>query len=76
MDIMTELVICVDCGIAAANNDYTGMDADTATRVRNGLAALGAHLVVGDDFWEFSKRACECCGTHLAGGRFSAVVLG
>lgn len=79
-----QLFICDDCAIAAVNNDYTGMDDETATRVADGIRTIGeayGHIVLCSDpetgdyeRHEFSRRPCECCGTHLHGGRFVASV--
>ena len=60
---------CVDCYIAVANADYTGMDDDTAERVAAAVAALPPFATVGDDITDFGTGPCEVCGSRLAGSR-------
>lgn len=63
-----EYDVCGSCLIAAANDDYTGMDDDEEREVRAGLAALGEVVADGEELG-FSWQDCECCG-GLAGDRF------
>lgn len=70
-DDIVDMVICTDCGIAAANDDYTGMDEADEERVRAALSLRG-HIVVGEDYAHYSTLPCDCCGTTLAGHRFKA----
>jgi len=58
---------CDDCTIAIANDDYSGMDEETAARVQSGIARVGQYLIVGEELG-FSWRACTICG-GLAGNR-------
>lgn len=72
-----KLLICDDCLIAASNNDYTGMDLVTETRVRAGLERLAVnehvvHVVGIDEYAPFSSCRCDCCLTQLAGRRHRA----
>ena len=64
--------ICIDCAIAHANGDFTGMDVDTETRVRAGMNRTGHMTVETDHFYEFSTKPCDGCLTHLHGSRYEA----
>jgi hypothetical protein len=69
---------CVDCLMIVANDDASGMDAETEATVRAGIndwAIEGYVLVPGDDEDHFSRARCEVCGTHLAGGRHEIVAI-
>lgn len=67
---MTELSICVDCAMAHANGDFTGMDEATELGVKTGMARTG-HLIVGDDEG-FRWTQCNGCLSNLGGDRFTA----
>ena len=69
-----ETMICVDCSMAVANADFTGMDAATEKRVIDGLEAMaekGENVYLGntDEMVEFyvPRFGCGVCGTRLAG---------
>ena len=64
--------ICVDCAMFHANNDTSGMDEDTFTRVVQG--ATGYRIVVGGDAG-FSWQWCDACDSPLGGDRCNAVFL-
>lgn len=64
--------ICVDCAMAHANNDFTGMDNATEARVRAGMAVTGPLAVITDEFHEFSWTPCWACGDRHGGSRFMA----
>jgi hypothetical protein len=64
------LLICIDCTMAHANGDFSGMDEATEAAVIAGMERTG-HLAVGDDYG-FSWSACHACGSHLGGDRFEA----
>lgn len=67
--------ICVDCAMAHANNDFSGMDSDTELRVKSGMERTG-HLVVDSaDTTDFSWSQCDGCNSTLGGARFGAVSL-
>jgi len=71
--------ICIDCVIAHANGDFTGMDADREAEVRAGMDRTG-HLIIVDDEngvidQYFSWSRCDGCGTRLGGDRVKAVAL-
>lgn len=72
--------VCDDCVQAIANDDYTGIDylaepgneamvEARKNQVRAGIENfdLGGSLL--DETNEFSRGACDCCGTKLAGRR-------
>lgn len=58
---------CDDCCSAIANDDYTGMDDETQSRVRDGIQKAPGYLVIGEEEG-FSWRLCDICG-GLAGYR-------
>lgn len=66
--------ICVDCAVAAANGDFSGMGVERASVVSAALAACGGVVVVGDDAG-FSWSSCDVCRSGLGGDRFAAVLL-
>lgn len=74
----TEFSVCSDCLIAIANDDYSGMDEETALDVQHGIRSLeiieDGRLVADGDELGFSTRACECCH-GLAGNRFKATMV-
>jgi hypothetical protein len=77
-----ELYLCVDCTIAANNDDYTGMDDEQEKATRAGLAKLGPHDVCNfdseteDGLEQFSSVPCAACGSTLAGYRARHAQLG
>ena len=84
MTVKDEILVCVDCTQAIANDDYTGLDyyydeKESAKRekaIRRGIAELGGYASINSDIHEeFSSSPCECCGSHLAGERFGATIL-
>lgn len=69
-----DIWLCIDCLLAAVNDDYTSIESDeVADKVRRGIFALGPHLVpdfdseTSDGIREFSRCGCDCCGSGLAG---------
>lgn len=77
MDVL-ELLVCVDCLMAIANDDYTGMDLTRETAVRTGLQRWsndGFSLACGDDTHAFSSHRCDVCLTDLAGSRHQVSAL-
>ena len=67
--------ICVDCAMAHANADFSGMDNETEVRVKSGMERTG-HLAVDSlDITDFSWSQCDGCGSALCGARFGAVSL-
>ena len=78
-------MVCTDCLMAIANDDYTGLDYSynqqeafqRMTQIKYGIESTEGHICVGDydKDEEFSRQDCECCGTHLAGTRHHCVVL-
>jgi len=70
--------VCIDCIMAIANNDFTGLDYhysedEASTRmdeIKQGMAELGANIVCMDEGTdEFCVMPCDCCGSKLAGER-------
>lgn len=75
--IQNGLLACIDCTIAIANADYSGMDDETKARVKAGLdgwAKVG-YLVVGDEYG-FTWRGCDICRNGLGGDKHEVTVLG
>ena len=80
--IADDLWLCPDCTIAAVNGDFTGMDDETAKRVREGLDKLCPEggLVpdfdseTGEGVMEFSRLRCDSCD-GAAGGRNRFAIL-
>lgn len=73
-----ELTACVDCLMAIANADYTGMDLTRETAVRSGLQRLandGLELWIGDEHDAFSRTPCDVCLSPLAGERHQVWAL-
>lgn len=73
-------LICVDCGMLAANGGDSGMDTETAAACYAAMAELAADgyvLAMGDTDrdHEFSWSPCRCCDSPLGGYRFHAVLL-
>ncbi len=71
------LQACDDCTIAIANDDYSGMDADTAETVRSGITLWSkqGYLVIGEELG-FSHHGCDICDSNLAGNAHSVTLLG
>ena len=84
-----DLWLCDDCTLYAVNDDLSGIDYYLSGKeaekrrkeVTKGVHALGKHLVpdfdseTGDGIEEFSRTACDACGTRLAGGRHRFATL-
>jgi hypothetical protein len=77
--VIEEMMVCADCIVAIANDDYTGLSDAEEKRVRAGINALHkeGYPTVGDSdkYDDFSRRDCPCCGA-LAGPRHHVVLLG
>jgi hypothetical protein len=59
---------CDDCVMAIANDDYSGMSDVKASLTREGIARIGRHIVVGEEYG-FSWRGCDVCGVNLGGNK-------
>lgn len=70
------LLACIDCTIAIANDDYSGMDDTTEARVRAGLARLAkrGYPVIGDEYG-FTWHGCDCCHDGLGGDKHEFALL-
>ena len=81
-------MVCTDCHMVIINDDASGLDysldEDAANereeQIREAVSEVqsdGSYIVAGDDDQndEFSSRACDCCGTHLAGERYHCRLL-
>lgn len=63
---------CVDCAIAVANADYSGMDLETETAVRAGIQRWhmdGFTLCVDHEDQYFSWSPCDICARPQGGDR-------
>lgn len=81
--VKDDLLLCLDCMIAAVNGDVTGIESEErVAAVWAGLEKAGPRLVPnfdsesGDGVEEFSWRGCWCCETKLGGSRYRFAVLG
>ncbi|WMC09545.1 hypothetical protein PU634_10495 [Oceanimonas pelagia] len=80
---LKDIYVCVDCLMAIANNDYSGLDyhygPEEAERrmeeINAGLAELG-WVSLGDQDLdkEFDNQPCDCCGDIDAGARHHCYV--
>ena len=87
-----QLLLCDDCHLYHHNhdasflsyqfgNDDQSIDA-RLTEITDGLSKLGQEhnnmffQNVDEPAEEFSTAPCDCCGTHLAGGRIHYTVVG
>lgn len=78
--------VCVDCLMAIANDDYSGLDyhydeAKAEKRmeeIQTGIWSLSDegkyHLAVGEDEG-FSWSGCDCCGSGLGGERHGVYLI-
>lgn len=76
MQVVEELMVCVDCLFFIANSELPD-DPDDAARVRESVCERPV-LMIGDfdKDHEFSWNACHCCGSRLGGHRSHVVRLG
>ncbi len=73
-----ELLACIDCTIAMANDDYSGIEDDSrVAEVKAGLDELAkrGYPVIGDEYG-FTWRGCDCCGSYLGGDKHTFAILG
>ncbi len=81
--IRDDLWLCVDCTVWACNGDASGIEGgeERVRAVRDGVAALGPHLVPDNDsetgggIREYSSCGCDACGSPLAGTMHRFAVL-
>lgn len=73
MEITHEYWFCPDCTIAAANDDYSGMDDDRAAEVRDCIESLGP-VSCGDAQDSENTHRCGCCGFHGYAGDWQQFV--
>ena len=77
-----DIKVCEDCMMIIANDDDSGMSEEQATTCREGIEqwnANGYYLCVGDSdsdqYEEFSRSTCDCCGQRLHGSRHQVVAM-
>ena len=71
---------CVDCVMIIANDDDSGMDSDTAVKIRAALAAynsdgMSVNVDTIDSEPRFSDSQCDVCETRLAGDRLPVTFI-
>lgn len=59
---------CIDCVMAIANDDYSGMSDVKASLVREGIERIGRHIIVAEEYG-FTWRGCDVCGVNVAGDK-------
>jgi len=74
--LIDSLVVCDDCAIAIANDDYSGLADKRESAVRTGIKFLSqsGYIVLGDELG-FSHAGCDCCMAHLGGNKHQAIIL-
>lgn len=74
--IEDEILVCDECAVTIANDDYSDIEPEHRARVLAGIACLNqrGYPVIDYDFG-FSWKPCQCCGS-LAGYRHSVALLG
>lgn len=73
-----DLTMCVDCAHTYANG-IDEHDADQRAHVLTMAAYTKdwrGHVAVGEHVSDFSSTRCDCCGTDLAGHRFTGALFG
>jgi len=78
MDTITT-VTCVDCTLAIANDDYSGMSDILERAIREAIYQVtiveGYHVAIDPDVMhDFSSQRCGVCDNTLAGVRFGATL--
>jgi hypothetical protein len=77
MSDAVEMWFCDDCMLGRANDDFTGIDdEDRYEEVKSCVYSLPPSVSMGDKEDDLSIRACDCCGTNLAGRRYQFWDLG
>lgn len=68
---------CIDCAVAIANGDLSGLDDSKYKAVIEGLERLATrgYAVIGGDLG-FCHQGCDCCLTGLAGTKYELSILG
>lgn len=80
------LEACTDCAIWHANNDDSGSERTGEELTRaflnewdgwpDVITGTFPHVVITGEDSYFSSRACDICGTNLAGDRIDAALIG
>lgn len=87
--VHSSILVCVDCCQWLANADASSLDfhydesearerlAEIQGGERDIIETTGGHIVCGniEDDEEFSRRACDCCGSRLHGSRHAFTIL-
>lgn len=66
----TELSICTDCLMMAANGECGERD----ERAPEPLSLHDGYVIPGDEDYGFRQSDCEGCGTYLHGDRHEAFI--
>lgn len=80
-----QFMVCSDCAMAIANDDYTGLDAYLdeeeaemrMNHIKESIASVEGWICIGDpeNDIDFSVQSCDCCKVKLAGYRHQMVVM-
>jgi hypothetical protein len=83
--VIENIALCVDCAMAAVNDDYSGLDYyysafEVEQKIRDiqlGLKTLGPGLCYDGsrEEDELSIRQCDCCRTRMAGRRIYFAII-
>jgi hypothetical protein len=77
--VIDEILVCSDCLMVIANDDWTGIRLEDINRVKIGIRELAqrGYACVGDSNkdHDFEHSYCDCCGA-LPGSRHHVVILG
>jgi len=65
---------CINCVIAIANDDYTGVSDELETAIKAGLERIGQWLIVGEETG-FSWSRCVVCNWDFGGHRHAVGYL-
>lgn len=75
-EIHSEIEVCQDCMIFIANDELPDdASPERHSEITEGVAALPGYPCSGDETDEFSRSACDCCGTSLAGSRHAVTIF-
>lgn len=66
---------CDECTMGIVNDDYTSIDdEDRYQHVLNSVQQMN-NASFADEYEEFSRSPCDCCGTILAGSRHKFILM-
>ena len=78
-------MVCQDCLMAIANDDFTGLDYHLSPEeaekrmqeIKEAMASVDGDICAGnpEEDEDFSTTPCHCCGDRLHGSRHHCVIL-